>query len=51
MAISTSSMAITGRAIGFPRGLTGWPQLHGLRGNTSIEDRARFDNFYIENWS
>jgi lipopolysaccharide/colanic/teichoic acid biosynthesis glycosyltransferase len=25
--------------------------VNGLRGNTSIEDRARFDNFYIENWS
>ena len=34
-----------------PAGLTGWAQIHGLRGNTSIADRARFDNFYIENWS
>jgi exopolysaccharide biosynthesis polyprenyl glycosylphosphotransferase len=34
-----------------PCGLTGWAQVHGLRGDTSIEDRARFDNFYIENWS
>lgn len=34
-----------------PCGLTGWAQIHGLRGDTSIEDRARFDNFYIENWS
>ncbi len=34
-----------------PSGLTGWAQVHGLRGDTSIEDRARFDNFYIENWS
>jgi exopolysaccharide biosynthesis polyprenyl glycosylphosphotransferase len=34
-----------------PAGLTGWAQIHGLRGDTSIEDRARFDNFYIENWS
>ena len=25
--------------------------MHGLRGDTSIEDRARFDNYYIENWS
>lgn len=32
-------------------GLTGWSQIHGLRGDTSIEDRARFDNQYIENWS
>lgn len=34
-----------------PAGLTGWAQVHGLRGDTSIEDRARFDNYYIENWS
>jgi lipopolysaccharide/colanic/teichoic acid biosynthesis glycosyltransferase len=34
-----------------PCGLTGWAQIHGLRGDTSIPDRARFDNFYIENWS
>jgi exopolysaccharide biosynthesis polyprenyl glycosylphosphotransferase len=34
-----------------PVGLTGWAQIHGLRGDTSIADRARFDNFYIENWS
>ena len=32
-------------------GLTGWAQIHGLRGNTSIDQRARFDNFYIENWT
>ncbi|MFD2092813.1 sugar transferase [Blastococcus deserti] len=34
-----------------PVGLTGWAQVHGLRGDTSIADRAHFDNFYIENWS
>jgi len=34
-----------------PAGLTGWAQVHGLRGDTSIEERARFDNYYIENWS
>ncbi|GAA1428256.1 exopolysaccharide biosynthesis polyprenyl glycosylphosphotransferase [Microlunatus lacustris] len=34
-----------------PSGLTGWAQVHGLRGDTSIDERARFDNFYIENWS
>jgi exopolysaccharide biosynthesis polyprenyl glycosylphosphotransferase len=34
-----------------PSGLTGWAQVHGLRGDTSIDDRARFDNYYIENWS
>lgn len=34
-----------------PVGLTGWAQVHGLRGDTSIEARARFDNYYIEHWS
>ncbi|MBC7375356.1 MAG: sugar transferase [Frankiales bacterium] len=34
-----------------PAGLTGWAQVHGLRGDTSIQDRSRFDNYYIENWS
>ncbi len=33
-----------------PCGLTGWAQVNGLRGDTSIGERARFDNFYIENW-
>ncbi|WP_405644411.1 exopolysaccharide biosynthesis polyprenyl glycosylphosphotransferase [Streptomyces sp. NBC_00019] len=32
-------------------GLTGLAQIHGLRGDTSIEDRARFDNAYIDDWS
>jgi len=34
-----------------PAGLTGWAQVNGLRGATSIEERARFDNAYIDNWS
>jgi exopolysaccharide biosynthesis polyprenyl glycosylphosphotransferase len=34
-----------------PAGITGWAQIHGLRGDTSIEERVRFDNYYIENWS
>lgn len=34
-----------------PSGLTGWAQIHGLRGDTSIADRARYDNYYIQNWS
>jgi exopolysaccharide biosynthesis polyprenyl glycosylphosphotransferase len=34
-----------------PCGMTGWAQVHRLRGNTSIADRARFDNYYIEHWS
>ena len=32
-------------------GMTGWAQVHGLRGQTSIADRAEWDNFYIDNWS
>ena len=34
-----------------PVGMTGLAQVHGLRGDTSIEDRVRFDNYYIEAWS
>jgi lipopolysaccharide/colanic/teichoic acid biosynthesis glycosyltransferase len=32
-------------------GLTGWAQINGLRGETSLHDRVEWDNFYIENWS
>ncbi|MFI8090366.1 exopolysaccharide biosynthesis polyprenyl glycosylphosphotransferase [Streptomyces sp. NPDC086080] len=32
-------------------GITGLAQIHGLRGDTSIEDRCRFDNAYIDDWS
>ena len=32
-------------------GLTGWAQVHGLRGDTSLADRVEWDNYYIENWS
>lgn len=32
-------------------GMTGWAQVHGLRGDTSIEERVRYDIWYIENWS
>jgi len=32
-------------------GITGLAQVNGLRGDTSIEERARFDNRYIETWS
>ncbi|WP_422745060.1 sugar transferase [Mycobacterium sp. WMMD1722] len=32
-------------------GVTGWAQVHGLRGQTSLQDRAEWDNYYIENWS
>ena len=32
-------------------GITGWAQVHGLRGKSSIDDRAEWDNFYVENFS
>ncbi|MBE9506893.1 MAG: undecaprenyl-phosphate glucose phosphotransferase [Chloroflexi bacterium] len=32
-------------------GMTGWAQVNGLRGDTSITDRTRYDLWYIENWS
>jgi len=32
-------------------GLTGWAQVHGWRGNTSLHERIEHDLFYIQNWS
>lgn len=32
-------------------GITGWAQIHGLRGNTSLEERIKYDLYYIENWT
>jgi Undecaprenyl-phosphate glucose phosphotransferase len=32
-------------------GITGWAQVHGWRGNTSIRKRIQYDLYYIENWS
>ena len=32
-------------------GITGWAQVHGLRGQTSLADRVEWDNYYIEHWS
>ena len=32
-------------------GVTGWAQVNGLRGDTSIEERIKYDLYYIENWS
>ncbi len=32
-------------------GITGWAQVNGLRGQTSIADRVEWDNHYIQNWS
>jgi lipopolysaccharide/colanic/teichoic acid biosynthesis glycosyltransferase len=32
-------------------GMTGWAQINGLRGNTSLEKRIEYDLYYIANWS
>ncbi len=32
-------------------GITGWAQVHGWRGNTSLEKRIEYDLYYIQNWS
>ncbi len=32
-------------------GMTGWAQIHGYRGNTSIKKRIEYDLYYIENWT
>jgi lipopolysaccharide/colanic/teichoic acid biosynthesis glycosyltransferase len=32
-------------------GITGWAQVNGLRGNTPIDDRTKYDIYYVENWS
>jgi exopolysaccharide biosynthesis polyprenyl glycosylphosphotransferase len=32
-------------------GMTGWAQVHGLRGETSLRDRIEWDNHYIQNWT
>ena len=32
-------------------GVTGWAQVHGLRGQTSLAERVEWDNYYIANWS
>ena len=32
-------------------GVTGWAQVNGLKGDTSIHERIKYDLYYIENWS
>jgi Undecaprenyl-phosphate glucose phosphotransferase len=32
-------------------GITGWAQIHGLRGDTSLDQRVEYDLYYIRNWS
>jgi lipopolysaccharide/colanic/teichoic acid biosynthesis glycosyltransferase len=32
-------------------GITGWAQINGLRGQSPVEERTKYDVYYIENWS
>jgi len=32
-------------------GMSGWAQVNGLRGNTSLEERIRYDITYVESWN
>ena len=48
---SSSSSRSTCSATRCRSGITGWAQVNGWRGNTSIEKRIEFDLYYIENWS
>jgi len=32
-------------------GMTGWAQVNGYRGNTSIQKRIEYDIYYVENWT
>ena len=32
-------------------GITGWAQVNGLRGETALDDRVEWDNYYVENWT
>jgi lipopolysaccharide/colanic/teichoic acid biosynthesis glycosyltransferase len=32
-------------------GVTGWAQVNGFRGDTSITERTKYDLYYVENWS
>ncbi|MDE3084329.1 MAG: sugar transferase [Verrucomicrobiota bacterium] len=36
---------------GIKPGITGWAQVNGLRGDTDLNERVRYDLYYIENWS
>lgn len=35
----------------FKPGMTGWAQVNGLRGNTDLRERLKYDLYYLENWS
>ena len=48
---SATRFPVTGTGPGCRPGMTGWAQVNGLNGDTSIFERARFDNYYVEYWS
>ena len=48
--VRASTSTATATATASSPGLTGWAQVHGLRGDTSLADRVEWDNYYIENW-
>ena len=50
-ASSRKSSRSTWCATGCAAGITGWAQVHGWRGNTSVSKRIEYDLYYIENWS
>lgn len=37
--------------LGSKPGITGWAQVHGLRGDTDLAERVRYDLYYLENWT
>jgi lipopolysaccharide/colanic/teichoic acid biosynthesis glycosyltransferase len=47
----TAELARYGERHRVRSGMTGWSQVHRLRGRCSIADRVELDNYYIENWS
>jgi exopolysaccharide biosynthesis polyprenyl glycosylphosphotransferase len=46
-----SNISRYGERLRVKSGITGWAQVNGLRGKTSLSDRVELDNYYIENWS